>query len=66
MDNTCGDGSTAFPQGSGQSYQLKVEFGEGEGKVPFDKITERAEKYKPKERVTYKKINSVSKYILHI
>ena len=22
----------------------------------FDKITERAEKYKPKERVTYKKI----------
>ena len=45
---------------------VKVEFGEGEGKVPFDKITERAEKYKPKERVTYKKINSVSKYILHI
>ena len=45
---------------------VKVEFGEGEGKVPFDKITERAEKYKPKERVAYKKINSVSKYILHI
>lgn len=35
---------------------VKVEFGEGKGKVPFDKITERAEKYKPKERVTYKKI----------
>lgn len=35
---------------------VKVEFGEGKGKVLFDKITERAEKYKPKERVTYKKI----------
>ena len=23
IDNTCGDGSTAFPQGSGQSYQRK-------------------------------------------
>ena len=35
---------------------VKVEFGEGEGKVPLDKIAERAEKYKPKERVTYKAI----------
>ena len=33
---------------------VKVEFGEGEGKVPLDKIAERAEAYKPKERVTYK------------
>ena len=35
---------------------VKVEFGEGEGKVPLDKIGKRAEAYKPKERVTYKMI----------
>jgi len=35
---------------------VKVEFGEGKGKVPLDKIAERAEAYKPKERVTYKMI----------
>lgn len=35
---------------------VKVEFGEGEGKVPLDNITKRAEVYKPKERVTYKMI----------
>lgn len=35
---------------------VKVEFGEGKGKVPLDKIAERAEQYKPKEKVTYKKI----------
>ena len=35
---------------------LKVEFGEGEGKVPLDNIAKRAEEYKPKERVTYKMI----------
>ena len=35
---------------------LKVEFGEGEGKVPLDNIAKRAESYKPKERVTYKMI----------
>ena len=33
---------------------VKVEF--GEGKVPLDNITKRAEEYKPKERVTYKMI----------
>ena len=32
---------------------VKVEFGEGEGKVPLDNIAKRAETYKPKERVTY-------------
>ena len=35
---------------------IKVEFGEGEGKVPLDNIAKRAERYKPKERVTYKMI----------
>ena len=35
---------------------VDVEFGEGEGKIPVDKIVQRAEKYKPKEKVTYKKI----------
>ena len=35
---------------------VKVEFGEGEGKVSLDNIAKRAEEYKPKERVTYKMI----------
>ena len=35
---------------------VKVEFGEGEGKVPLDDIAQRAEEYKRKERVTYKMI----------
>ena len=35
---------------------VKVEFGEGEDKVPLDNIAKRAENYKPKERVTYKMI----------
>ena len=35
---------------------VKVEFGEGEGKVPLDNIAKRAEEYNPKERVTYKMI----------
>lgn len=35
---------------------VKVEFGEGDGKVPLKEISERAEAYKPKERVTYKMI----------
>ena len=34
---------------------VKVEFGEGEGKVPLDNIAKRAEAYKPKERLTYKR-----------
>ena len=35
---------------------VKVEFGECEGKVPLDNIAKRAESYTPKERVTYKMI----------
>ena len=35
---------------------VKVEFGEREGKIPLDNIEKRAESYKPKERVTYKMI----------
>ena len=35
---------------------IKVEFGKGEGKVPLKAISESAEAYKPKERVTYKMI----------
>ena len=35
---------------------VKVEFGEGEGKVPLDNIAKRVKAYKPKERVTYKMI----------
>lgn len=35
---------------------VKVEFGEGEDKVPLDNIAKRAEANKSKERVTYTKI----------
>ena len=35
---------------------VKVEFGDGEGKVPLDKIAERAKDYQPKPKVTYKMI----------
>ena len=35
---------------------VKVEFGEGEGKVPLDNVAKRVEAYKPKERVIYKMI----------
>lgn len=38
------------------TISVKVEFGEGEGKVPLDNIAKRAKAYKPKERVTYKMI----------
>ena len=46
------------------TISVKVEFGEGEGKVPLDNIAKRAEAYKPKERVTYKMIkeNIEAKY----
>ena len=40
----------------GSAINVKVEFGEGEGKVPLDNIAKRAAAYKPKERVTYKMI----------
>ena len=30
----------------GSHIHVKVEFGEGKGKVPLDKIAERADKYK--------------------
>ncbi len=35
---------------------VKVEFGEGEGKVPLDNIAKRAAAYNPKEQVTHKMI----------
>ncbi len=35
---------------------VKVEFGEGDGKVPLDAIAERAKKYQPKPKITYKMI----------
>lgn len=43
------------------TISVKVEFGEGEGKVPLDNIAKRAEAYKPKERVTYKMIKEYIK-----
>ena len=35
---------------------IDVDFGEGAGKIPTDKIIERANLHKPKERITYKMI----------
>lgn len=35
---------------------VKVEFGEGEGKVSLNAIAERAKKYQPKPKITYKMI----------
>lgn len=35
---------------------VRVEFGEGEGKIPIDKVAEKAGEYKPSERITYKMI----------
>ena len=52
----CGDGCNAFPQKTDSVINVKVEFGEGKGKVSLDNIAKRAEAYKPKERVTYKMI----------
>lgn len=45
-----------FLQKTDSVINVKVEFGEGEGKVPLDSIAKRAEAYKPKERVTYKMV----------
>lgn len=33
-----------------------MEFGEGDGKIPVGKIAEKAEDYRPSEKVTYKMI----------
>lgn len=38
------------------TINVKVEFGDGEGKVPLDAIAERAKKYQPKLKITYKMI----------
>ena len=54
--NTCGDGLLAVKKKPDSVINVKVEFDEGEGKVPLDNIAKRAEAYKPKERVTYKMI----------
>lgn len=40
---------------------VKVEFGDENGKFPIESIAEKAEEYKPKEKVTYKMIQSYIK-----
>lgn len=55
-DGACGDGLFVFSQKPDSIINVKVEFGEGKGKVPLDNVAKRAEAYKPKERVTYKMI----------
>ncbi len=52
----CGNGCNAFSQKNDSVINVKVEFGEGKGKVPLDNIAKRVSVYKPKERVTYKMI----------
>ncbi len=52
----CGDGGNAFSQKPDSVIDVKVEFGEGEGKVPPDAIAERVKKYQPKPKITYKMI----------
>ena len=41
---------------SDSHINAKVEFGEGDGKVPLDAIAERTKKYQPKPKITYKMI----------
>ena len=40
---------------------VKVEFGDKNGKFPIESIAEKAEEYKPKNKVTYKVIQSYIK-----
>ncbi|CUX72127.1 hypothetical protein BN3590_04589 [Clostridium sp. C105KSO15] len=58
------DGCSAVPEKPNSHINVKVEFGEGEGKVLLHAIAERAESYKPKEKVIYKMIQGYieSKY----
>ena len=43
---------------------INIEFGEGDGKIPVDKIAQKAEDYRSNERITYKMIEEYieSKY----
>ena len=54
----CGDGYTLVPQ-IDSHINVKIEFGEGEGKVLLDAIAERAKKYQPKPKITYKMIKKI-------
>lgn len=49
----CGDGGATVPQ---KIDSVKIVFGEGEGKVLLEVIAERAKKYQPKPKITYKMI----------
>ena len=40
---------------------IRVEFGDENGKFPIESIAEKTEEYKPKEKVTYKMIQSYIK-----
>lgn len=49
-------------QKSPDSYiNVKIEFGAGDGKVPLDVIAERAKKYQPKPKITYRMIQKYVK-----
>ena len=50
-----------FHKKPGGHIKVKVKFGEGKGKVLLNDIAQRAERYKPKERVTYKMIKEYIK-----
>ena len=44
------------PKSPDSVINVTVEFGDGKGKVPLDAIAERAKKYQPKPKITYKMI----------
>ena len=48
----CGDGNKS----PDSVINVKVEFGEGDDKISLDAIAERAKKYQPKPKITYKMI----------
>jgi len=44
------------PTSTGHIINVKIEFGDAEGKEPLDDIAECAKKYHPKPKITYKMI----------
>lgn len=53
---SCRDHCTFVHKSPDSTINVKVEFGDGEGKVPLNGIAERAKKYQPKPKITYKMI----------
>ena len=54
----CGDACTAFPQKSRWTYQHKIGFRRGKKQYFCRRFAKKAEKHKPKPKVTYKMIQA--------